>query len=428
MQHPIHQRSRTLPRRIADHFEQEIREGRLRENDRLPSTAELARSFGVNLETLQAAMKELAGRGLLERIPGRGTFIRHGLAGRCVGIVFGREIFYRPDRLFHAVLLEELTGLIRQSGWSSRLFASGEAAEYDKGFHDLKQAVSAGEIRIVLGLCANRLIEQYLWQACSVPAPKIPFELDVPSLLEPGLAYLDRHACREVLVLHSSAPEWRQGIRQLDPGRYPHLRAHFVPVDPHDADREQVYRTAAAFFPAHPGCDGLFITEDAMFRQAVTAACQSDRHIGGELKLITHVNKGLEPFFPLPLTRLEIDPADVPPPVWHQLPPLLRGDPAGTGLPPDRLVLRAENQRRQPEGKRPASLHRRVGPAVRRKPRNHPAEHAAPDPAGAVGARARPGQLHPPRPRPEKRRDHIRTKDLHPSRPVVFRHAAPAAD
>ena len=327
MQHPIHQRSRTLPRRIADHFEQEIREGRLRENDRLPSTAELARSFGVNLETLQAAMKELAGRGLLERIPGRGTFIRHGLAGRCVGIVFGREIFYRPDRLFHAVLLEELTGLIRQSGWSSRLFASGEAAEYDKGFHDLKQAASAGEIRIVLGLCANRLIEQYLWQACSVPAPKIPFELDVPSLLEPGLAYLDRHACREVLVLHSSAPEWRQGIRQLDPGRYPHLRAHFVPVDPHDADREQVYRTAAAFFPAHPGCDGLFITEDAMFRQTVTAACQSGRHIGSELKLITHVNKGLEPFFPLPLTRLEIDPADVALQVWNQLQALLRGEP-----------------------------------------------------------------------------------------------------
>ena len=64
-----------------------------------------------------------------------------------------------------------------------------------------------------------------------------------------------------------------------------------------------------------------------MFRQTVTAACQSGRHIGSELKLITHVNKGLEPFFPLPLTRLEIDPADVALQVWNQLQALLRGEP-----------------------------------------------------------------------------------------------------
>ena len=64
MQHPIHQRSRTLPRRIADHFEQEIREGRLRENDRLPSTAELARQFGVNRETIQQSMRLLTRQGL----------------------------------------------------------------------------------------------------------------------------------------------------------------------------------------------------------------------------------------------------------------------------------------------------------------------------------------------------------------------------
>ena len=46
-------------RQIAAYFERKISDGSLKENDRLPSTAELARQFGVNRETIQQSMRLL---------------------------------------------------------------------------------------------------------------------------------------------------------------------------------------------------------------------------------------------------------------------------------------------------------------------------------------------------------------------------------
>ncbi|WP_419646503.1 GntR family transcriptional regulator, partial [Victivallis vadensis] len=104
-------------RQIASYFERKISDGSLKENDRLPSTAELARQFGVNRETIQQSMRLLTRQGLLERAPGRGSFIRRGLAQKSVGIIFGRRIFTRPDQLFFGTLLRLLIERADDSGW-----------------------------------------------------------------------------------------------------------------------------------------------------------------------------------------------------------------------------------------------------------------------------------------------------------------------
>jgi GntR family phosphonate transport system transcriptional regulator len=62
-------------RQIADRIEGQIAAGRLAPGARLPSEAELARSFGVNRHTLRRALAELAARGLLRASQGRGTFV-----------------------------------------------------------------------------------------------------------------------------------------------------------------------------------------------------------------------------------------------------------------------------------------------------------------------------------------------------------------
>jgi DNA-binding transcriptional MocR family regulator len=61
---------------IAAHFRAEIAAGRLGAGDRLPTIRELARSNGVNRDTVALAYDELTRAGLIEATVGRGTFVR----------------------------------------------------------------------------------------------------------------------------------------------------------------------------------------------------------------------------------------------------------------------------------------------------------------------------------------------------------------
>ena len=61
---------------IEDHIISEIRNGRLKTGDRIPSEAELVRMVGVSRITVTTAIKELTARGILVRRQGKGTFVR----------------------------------------------------------------------------------------------------------------------------------------------------------------------------------------------------------------------------------------------------------------------------------------------------------------------------------------------------------------
>ena len=61
---------------IAAHFRAEIEAGRLGAGDRLPTIRELARTLGVNRDTVALAYDELSRTGFIEATVGRGTFVR----------------------------------------------------------------------------------------------------------------------------------------------------------------------------------------------------------------------------------------------------------------------------------------------------------------------------------------------------------------
>lgn len=68
---------------IAGQIRERVREGQLAPGDRLPPIRELARSLGVNRDTVSTAYETLAAEGLLDARVGRGTFVR-GLRPRAV--------------------------------------------------------------------------------------------------------------------------------------------------------------------------------------------------------------------------------------------------------------------------------------------------------------------------------------------------------
>ena len=85
---------------IEDHIISEIRNGRLKTGDRIPSEAELVRMFGVSRITVTTAIKELTARGILVRRQGRDLCKegRPGNFGRD-GWFFGRACWLRRFRI-----------------------------------------------------------------------------------------------------------------------------------------------------------------------------------------------------------------------------------------------------------------------------------------------------------------------------------------
>ncbi len=67
-----------LYEQIYEHVLNEVKEGRLRPGDRVPSEKELADQFGVSRITSKSALEKLAQSGVVLRIKGKGTYVAEG--------------------------------------------------------------------------------------------------------------------------------------------------------------------------------------------------------------------------------------------------------------------------------------------------------------------------------------------------------------
>ncbi|MEU2506007.1 GntR family transcriptional regulator [Streptomyces sp. NPDC007863] len=62
---------------ISDDLRTQISTGRIKAGERLPSEAQLASRYTVSVPTLRSALAVLQGEGLVEKVHGRGNFVRH---------------------------------------------------------------------------------------------------------------------------------------------------------------------------------------------------------------------------------------------------------------------------------------------------------------------------------------------------------------
>jgi GntR family transcriptional repressor for pyruvate dehydrogenase complex len=70
--------SSRLYEQIVQQIEESVLNGGLKEGDKLPAERELALQFGVSRTAVREAIKALQEKGLVEAMPGRGTFITSG--------------------------------------------------------------------------------------------------------------------------------------------------------------------------------------------------------------------------------------------------------------------------------------------------------------------------------------------------------------
>ena len=67
-----------LYEQIVQQIEESVLKGVLKEGDQLPAERELAQQFGVSRTAVREAIKALHEKGLVDALPGRGTFVTNG--------------------------------------------------------------------------------------------------------------------------------------------------------------------------------------------------------------------------------------------------------------------------------------------------------------------------------------------------------------
>lgn len=299
----------TLSSQIVLYFEKEIFEGRIKEGDRIPSTTLLADRFGVNPETIQIGLKKLTERGLIERTPGKGTFARKGYNNKTVGIVFAHEMFADSNTAFFNLFLDELRNIIEREGWSYKYFVTTRKSEYDRTFHNFESSVKNGEIQAIIEFCSNKLIESWV-KSSSIPHSNTDVTIDYYDFTIKGLRYLLGQGYKRIAMIMSDASENYVGKAISEICSEYALKNGAIQVFDCDSYQHEGYAAAKKILSSRKKPEALLVGHDCIFRGVLYAILETGNRIPEDIAVLTHANKGLDIFSHIPITKLEVDPAD----------------------------------------------------------------------------------------------------------------------
>ncbi len=301
----------TLSNQISLYFEKEIFEGRIKEGDRIPSTTLLAEKFGVNQETVQTSFKRLMGRGLIERTRGKGTFVRRGYNNKTIGIVFGHEIFTDPDTAFFNLLLDEIRDIIEKEGWNYKYFATAQNSVYDRAFYNFESSVKNGEIQAIIEFCSNDLIQSVI-KTSSIPYSTTDATIDYYDFTMQGLRYLLKQGYKSIGLINRLDTDSEDKIKNAIADIYSEfpLKDGAIQVFNCGTFQREGYDIAKKLLTGKKKPEALLVGYDCVFRGVLYAILETGNRIPEDIAVLTHSNNGIEIFSHIPITRLEVNPAD----------------------------------------------------------------------------------------------------------------------
>jgi hypothetical protein len=216
---PLHQQ-------VEDFIRARIESGEYPVDSKIPTTSELGVITGTSVWTAQTALTSLCREGLLDRRPGRGTYVKSGRAVlTCVGIYFAR-----PQSLgnssFSFALEAELRARLKALGIRARIWSDDRLPhERTEPLDSLKHAVAKHEIQGLIALSVQPqdlrwLAETPMPAAILTTHPSVPnrVDMDFPGLFRLGLRHLRQQGCETVGVIstvglyHHTNAEFSQGF------------------------------------------------------------------------------------------------------------------------------------------------------------------------------------------------------------------------
>jgi DNA-binding LacI/PurR family transcriptional regulator len=299
-------------RQIATYYEKQIWSGKLKPGERMPTTSEIARQFNVNPNTVQQGFELLLKRGIVERRRKCGSFVSPGLNSRTVGVVFGKEIFTDINRRFFSVVLAELRREFSEALWDTKYYYTAEFEHGGKVIAEMEGDLRSGKISALVEFCSNEMVRKWLSSEATAALMPLP-ETDECGTITKGLEYLAGLGYRRPAVIfdveklkiaEDMVTAAKAELKRLELRLDEYSLMHCAITD------QEGYKAAKALFgrPLRLRPDSLLVANDNACRGVIYAALESGIAIPAQIGLITHRNKGIDIFSPVPLTCLEIDP------------------------------------------------------------------------------------------------------------------------
>jgi len=270
--------------------------------------------MGTSYFTVQTALAKLCREGLLDRMAGRGTYVKGDKAAlTCAGIYFNK-FATGVDLAFYHELGEELRRKLGEKDVNVLVW-NDEREEEEKGvpIASLKRAMEKREIQAVIAplICGANLS----WlQASPVPTAiltsdatvKTGVGLDHRASLRAGLAELCRQGCRTVGVISHLHPNIDVSNNFFESNFYCSLvdimnelgletRNEWIrfpeEVPPHLASFGHEQFHALWDLPQRP--EGLFVYPDVVATGVVTAILERRLNMPQDVKVVFHANDRL---------------------------------------------------------------------------------------------------------------------------------------
>src|SRR5579864_1403090 len=170
--------SEPLYARIAAQVRQDVQGGRYAPGQRLPAEVDLARQLGVSRGTVRQALGALLSEGLLQTVPGRGTFVSDHMSGPPAGLV--GMILPSVVRARNPELIAGAEQVLRLAGYSLLLAISGD--EHALQTAQLERVCAQGASGAILYAVDGSLDLPELWRLSERGFPVVLIDRHIPGL------------------------------------------------------------------------------------------------------------------------------------------------------------------------------------------------------------------------------------------------------
>lgn len=323
---------------IERHIRRQIKAGRWKSGDRLPTTDQLLQEWDVSRLTLQKAMEDLVAAGLIERKRNRGTFVLDTNEQAMLGILVGPNLMHEPEYFLRAVVKFIGMELSENSGypWTAEVY-DGWAAEkngYPSALAQrFKNDLQNYAFKAILGLelplkkilkdfpHINRLPHAQLnftWQE-----GESDVVLDYYQFGRECAQWMVRNGFQKIVYLRTldMTPHGTQDLAGINsviqPLGRPAMEVIQLASDPADCAtlEKKSFNKTMAMIDEWTGNEGsrtqktaLLISDDTVTRGVALAFAEKGIMTPKNIQIITMANEGIHHPYSIPVMRYEFSP------------------------------------------------------------------------------------------------------------------------
>ena len=316
--------TRTKTYQVADSLLKQIRGGKIRVGECIPSEAQLVTDLGVSRVTVRRAIRSLIRQGVLVSRPGVGHLVLSKQARLTIGIMVGSGVM-AP---FYRLMVQAFQDHLVQRGAHSQLYIGrpvGKEHRLDKTevLHDIRQGRLGGLLTLAwrptdsdndqrlaaamtrAGITFAPVSSSDMPAAVGVDHASIGY-LGTRHFLDQGIERVGLICIRKHKGSGASSPGYKQAYKEFG-HRLDRKLIQYVP----DNGEEQGYHAMHRWRKRNPDARAVVISDDLTAKGVLVAAAELGLRIPDEFQVAAMSIRGSDLFYVRPFVRLQIDPDEI---------------------------------------------------------------------------------------------------------------------